>query len=85
MRQFHPYRGRGEPSALFNGSDTFGVSVKILQGSSKIELGITPAGDDAVVPDVPDASNEAGWSRRTKTASISIVATYMVEIGRQVA
>ena len=50
--------------ALFNGGDTFGASVKIPAGSSKIEPG-TPA--DPVTlswPTFSHASNEAGMSRR---------------------
>jgi hypothetical protein len=51
--------------ALFNGSDTFGASVKIAKGSSAIEQGITPAADVVLSwPTFSDASNEAGMSRR---------------------
>jgi hypothetical protein len=51
--------------SLFNGGDTFGASVKILQGSSAIEPGITPTTDVTLSwATFSDASNEAGWSRR---------------------
>jgi hypothetical protein len=52
--------------SLFNSSDIFGASIKILKGSSKIEPGVTPATDDVTLswPTFTDASNEAGISRR---------------------
>lgn len=49
----------------FTGTDSFGESVKILQGSSLIEPGITPTQDVTLSwPTFSTAADEAGFSRR---------------------
>jgi hypothetical protein len=49
----------------FTGSDTFGESAKVIQGSSLIEPGITPTQDVTLSwPTFSVASDEAGFSRR---------------------
>jgi len=71
--------------ALFNGSDTFGASVKILQGSSKIDTN-TPAGDVTLSwPTFSHASNEAGWSRRYGGIHFYSGDMHGRAVGRQVA
>ena len=50
---------------LWTGSDHFGYGVTLPMGSSKIELGITPAHPVTLQWDTfADAANEAGMSRR---------------------
>jgi PAP2 superfamily len=72
--------------SLFNGGDTFGAGVKIPQGSSAIEPGITPAADVTLSwPTFSDASNEAGWSRRYGGIHFYSGDMHGRAIGRQVA
>jgi hypothetical protein len=72
--------------SLFNGSDTFGAGVKIPQGSSAIEPGITPTAEVTLSwPTFSDASNEAGWSRRYGGIHFYSGDMHGRAIGRQVA
>jgi PAP2 superfamily len=72
--------------SLFNGGDTFGASVIIGKGSSKIEPNITPATDVTLSwATFSDSSLEAGMSRRYGGIHFNSGDLHGRGVGRQVA
>jgi hypothetical protein len=73
--------------ASFNGGDTFGVSVIIKAGSSRIEPGgLVPKADVTLTwPTFSDAANDAGMSRRWGGIHFYSGDTHGRALGRQVA
>ena len=73
--------------STFNGSDTFGGSVIIKKGSSKIEPNQNvPAADLTLTwPTFSDASNDAGMSRRWGGIHFQTGDFHGRALGRQVA
>jgi hypothetical protein len=71
--------------ASFTGSDIFGASVTIPQGSSKYESNTPSANVTLSWPTFSDAANEAGWSRRYGGIHFKTGDEHGRSLGRQVA